>query len=217
MSIAAIILATIMIIVASVIAAAPSCNNKIPFSVNYYFVCYKSTDDAHSADTISSSVQSYGGAGYIIRLGEEYYVTVACYYNEDDAQSVCGSLYNAGLFCQVVGASVEGYDLPRNLSSHRDSIIGSINSLNQLGTIFYEAANAVDSGLMNNTALSGVLADARSALNGILSANAGNALYDEVKYVIALVDDISGGYVYARELRALQIAICDCILNVSFN
>ncbi len=213
----AVILAIIMIIAASIIAAAPSCNSSIQFSVNYYFVCYKSTDDAYSAGSISSSVQSYGGAGYIIRLGGEYYVTVACYYSVEDAQSVCNSLYNAGLSCQVVEASVQSYDIPHALSADRESIVGSINSLNQLGTILYEAANAVDSGLMNNTAARGVLTDVRSTLNGLSAANADNALYDEIEYIIALVDNINGGYIYARELRALQIAVCDCILNVSFN
>ena len=68
--VAAALIAAAIIVVAAVIAAIPSCKNTLEFSARYFFVCYKSTDDAYSASTISSTVQSYGGAGYIVKLGQ---------------------------------------------------------------------------------------------------------------------------------------------------
>ncbi|HIU79363.1 MAG TPA: hypothetical protein IAC67_00410 [Candidatus Coproplasma excrementipullorum] len=214
--VAAALIAAAIIVVAAVIAAIPSCKNTLEFSARYFFVCYKSTDDAYSASTISSTVQSYGGAGYIVKLGQSYYVTVACYYSDEDAQSICSTLVEEGLSCTVVEAYIGGYELPSRLSDSRDSILGSLTVLNQLGTIFYEAANAIDVGTLSNSAAQSVLSDARTALCGIMNGNQGNALYDEVKYLIALVDDIVGDYIYAREIRALQIAVCDALLNVNF-
>lgn len=209
--------AAAVIIVAAVIAAIPSCGSRVDFSVSYYFVCYKSADDAHSAASVSSTVQSYGGAGYIIKIETNYYVTVACYYSEEDAQSVCSSLGSQGLSCHVVEACTEGYDLSSDNSRDRSNILGALTALDQLGLIFYQTANSLDSGEISVSAAQSVIDDARSTLSGLSRSNSGNALYDEIEYLIALVDDISGSYIYAREIRALQVAVCDAILNVNFN
>lgn len=213
----AIAAAAVVLIVAAIIAAIPSCDNRIYFSVSYYFVCYKSADDAHSAASVSSTVQSYGGAGYIIKIGTSYYVTVACYYNEEDAQSVCSSLGNEGLSCRMVEALTEEYKLPASLSQYKSNIHGALTALDQLGIIFYQTANSLDSGEISTSAAQSVLDDACSTLCGLLKNNQNNALHAEIEYLIALVDDISGSYIYAREIRALQVAVCDAILNVNFN
>ena len=213
----AVILAAAIIIAAAIIAAIPSCGSRIDFSAQFYFVCYKSADDAHSASSISSTVQSYGGAGYIIKLGSNYHVAVACYYSREDVESVMLSLADDGLSCQVIEAYAGGYDIPRRLSGQKSNISGALATLSQLGSLFYETANGLDGGTLTNAAAVSVLGNARAVLNAAMSENEGNALYSEINYLLALVDDLDPAYVYAREVRALQIAVCDCLLNVNFS
>ena len=131
------LIAAAIIVVAATIAAIPSCKSTIEFSARYFFVCYKSADDAYSASTISSTVQSYGGAGYIVRLGQNYYVTVSCYYSDEDARSVCSTLAEDGLSCTVVEAYIGGYDLPWPVVAPPHGLLRERPAINTRGIIFF--------------------------------------------------------------------------------
>ena len=85
-------------------AAIPSCAGTLDFPAVFYYVCYGSAKDSQSAASVSGVVHSYGGAGYIIENGGNYYVTVSCYYELSDAQEVADNLQSKGLKCSVVEA-----------------------------------------------------------------------------------------------------------------
>ena len=121
-AVAAALAAAALIIIASAVAAAPSCVSRAVFSVRYHFVCYKSADDAHTAASVSSVVQSHGGAGYIVKTGDDYRVAAGCYYSAEDARKVCSALSDSGLACDAVEAGVDGYDLPRDLAPQADAV-----------------------------------------------------------------------------------------------
>lgn len=210
------IAAAAVIIAAAAIAAIPTCSGRLEYSASFYFVCYKSADEAHSAASVSSTVQSYGGAGYIVKLEDSYYVTVACYYDRADADKVCSSMTEEGLACSVVEAYAGGYDLPRALYGKAEELSGALNTLYGVGTIFYQTANAIDSGTASYDAVLSVLSDARGTLEKVAQDNVDNALGGEAEYLVALADDLSGDRILSRELRALQIAVCDCIINLNF-
>ena len=61
-----------------------------------------------------------------------------------------------------------------------------------------------------------LIADARSAAAAIVAGQCENALGEEAAYLVALMDDIGSARVTAREVRALQVAVCDAVLNVRF-
>ncbi len=208
--------AALSIVVAAVLAALPFCSRRLAFSAVYYLVCYKSADDAHSAGSVSSTVQSYGGAGYIVRYGNEYFVVVACYYDMRDAEEVRLSLKQYELDCRVVEAYAGGYALPVRLSARGGDIEGWLRTLDETGRIFYNAANAADGGNMAGGAAASVLSDARMTLCAVMEGNADNALGDEAGYIIALIDDLDASSVSAREFRVLQAAVCDCLINLRF-
>lgn len=191
------------------------CRPKLYFSASYYFVYYKLQFDAYSASSISSTVQSYGGAGYVLQSGEKYYITVACYYSQEDAQSVCENLKKQGLDCEVLCASVESYDLPtRNSVNNGNTYLGTLNTLDSLSHICYETANSIDAGDCDQAKAKTVLQDLRATLNGLLRADGTNCFTQEINYLITLCDDACFDYIYSKNIRALQVAIADCILNV---
>ena len=59
-----------------------------------------------------------------------------------------------------------------------------------------------------------MITDIRNALKGLLTANTDNCFSGEIRRLIAECDNVNEGYVYSKDLRRLQIAIADSIINV---
>jgi hypothetical protein len=181
-------------------------------------VYFKEQEDAYSASSISSAVQSYGGAGYVIEYGGKYYITVACYYSDKDAQSVCFNLLGRGLKCGVININVSGKKLTTSFAkNNKQKYEGNLNTLHSLSRICYEAANKLDEGEYSQSQAKGALEGVMDSLNGLLRSNEGNPFTSELNYLIAECEDVYYGFVLSRELRRLQIAITDCIVNINLN
>lgn len=207
--------AAVVAITAVILVAAFSCSaNKLTFETTFYFVCYKTEDNAVSASSISGAVSSYGGAGYILEYGGSFYVTVACYYDGNEADTVCNSLKRRDLYCEVVEISTDEYAVANASDANNKLYLGNLNTLQSLTTLAYNCANALDTGEYGQTHAKNVIGDIKSALNGLLNANPDNCFSGEIKRLIAECDDVGEGYVYSKDLRRLQIAIADTVINV---
>ena len=212
-----------LISVVSVLAATAimlittfSCaGNKLNFQASFYFVCYAAEDNVVSAGSISGAVLNYGGAGYILSHGGKYYVTVSCYYTRKDAVTVCTGLKNRGLDCQVLEIQTGDYQF-NSPSGKRNAELytGNFNTLLSLSTLAYECANALDTGSMGQNEAKAVIRDVESGVKGLLSANADNCFTLPLKNVLGECADAANGYVYSKNLRRLQIAAADVIINV---
>lgn len=207
-SVTAIIALTAMICVLVPICAASS----ITFETSYYFVCYAIKDNSVSAGSISGAVSNYGGAGYILERGNEFYITVSCYYEEKDAQTVCESLKKRDLECSVLAVETGEYSL--RTSANAELYTGNLNTLNSLSVIAFGCANSLDLGDCDQTRAKTVISDIESGLKGLLNANRDNCFSSEIRRLIAICGDISEGYVYSKDLRKLQIAIADTVINI---
>lgn len=206
--------ATVILCVILFAHAVPSCSQSAYISATFYYVCYDSPTDSMSAASVSSVVHSYGGAGYIIENGGDYYVTVSCYYEEEDANAVVKNLAAKGLKCRVVAAKRENCALPPSAKGKAAGYRGVFNTLFSLSQVCYDLANAMDGGERDGSAAKSVLSEVRMGLSGLLKANPDNCFSEELSALIAECDDASGGYVFSYDVRRLQIAICDCIVHV---
>lgn len=208
-------IAAVAIVTVIVIIAAFSCStNKLTFKSTFYFVCYRTEDNAVSASSISGAVSNYGGAGYILEYNDAFFVTVACYYDDKDAKTVCESLKKRDMECEVVKISTDEYSVAGNSSANNKLYLGNLNTLQSLTTLAYNCANAIDTGEYGQTQAKSVIADIRNTLKGLLTANADNCFSGEIRRLIAECDNVSEGYVYSKDLRRLQIAITDSIINI---
>lgn len=195
--------------------ALSSGGGSLDLTVSYYFVCCYIKDNALSASTLSVTVSNYGGAGYVLEYDGSYYVTVACYYTERDADTVCESLKRRELDCTVLEAERDGFSLLTRTAKGRESLYaGNLNTLNSLSRLAYDCANEMDKGNYNQSAAKSVISDIESGLKGLKSANTGNCFSGEIERLLAECGQASNGYVYSKNLRRLQIAVIDCILNV---
>lgn len=183
--------------------------------LNYYFVYQYKSDNAVSASSLSAATEGYGGAGYILSYDSEFYITVACYYDETSADSVCFNLKSCGMECEVLAVSVTEKSISRANSSNAELFSGNINTLDQIGKISYNLANGLDKTEITQSGAKDALNSIASALEGLYSSNADNCFTDGISNLLTVCSDIlNEDYIYSRYARKLQIAVIDCIINV---
>ncbi len=209
-SVSAAVLATVGV----VLYAAVFSNRQLTFDASYYFVCYAIRDNALSADAISTTVSNYGGAGYVLGYDGDFYVTVACYYNESEAETVRQNLLKRGLQCSVLNIKTNEYHFANADAKNGKLFSGNLNTLDSLSRICYECANQLDTGKYSQAEAEAVLEDIEDGLQGLKKANPNNCFTDEIKRLIAECETTKRDYIYSKDMRKLQIAILDCIINI---
>lgn len=186
----------------------------LTFEAAFYFVCYKTEDNYLSASSVSDAVSSYGGAGYILELDGEYYVTVSCYYSESDAVAVRDSLARRELTCFVLKRETKEYSLPRSAEKNSGLYRGNLNTLTSLSALAYTCANKLDTGEYSQTDAKRVLSDILTGLKSLENANVGNCFSDELRRLVTICGDAGDGIIYSKDLRKLQIAAIDTVINI---
>lgn len=210
---ALLIAAIVCAVTAAIVIPLSSCAYRVDCGFAFYYVCYDCPTDAVSASSISSLVESYGGAGYIICEDGEYYVTVACYYDERDAQSVASTLAKKELGCQVVCAERESFTLSPARRKYAERYLSVFNLLLQTSHILYDLANAVDSLSCDQLQAKSVLGDVQTTLDGLVRDNRLGCFAEAAAALAAECVDVNYGYILSRDVRRLQIAVCDAIIN----
>ena len=191
-----------------------SCSQKLDFSACFYYVCHEKPYTESSASSMSSAVESYGGAGYIINCKDDYYVTVSCYYVERDAVTVKNTLKKKGLSCTVVKAEVDGINLNGRAKRNGQRYVNNLNTLLSLSHICYDLANSMETAKTDQNGAKQVLSQVEITLKGLSRDNSTNCFKDELSRLVAECEDASDGYVFSRDVRRLQIAITDTIVNI---
>ncbi|MDE6597447.1 MAG: hypothetical protein K2K60_02275 [Clostridia bacterium] len=187
---------------------------KLTYKADYYYICYRIADNSVSASSLSETASSYGGAGYVITHDGNYYATVSCYYSENDADGVCSSLKRRGLDCSVLKISTDKFKLKtRSARKNAELYAGNLNTLNSLSLLAYECANALDLGNYNQSKAKDVASALKSGLNGLLRANENNCFTDRLENLVDICDDKCDGYIYSKDMRYIQIAVTDVIIN----
>ena len=205
----------ILAVTVIICASAVSCNRiTITFETTFYFVCYKSEDNYLSASSVSDAVSSYGGAGYILELDGEYFITVSCYYSESDANAVRDSLSKRELNCFVLKKETKEYSLPRSAGKNAELYKGNLNTLTSLSSLAYTCANKLDTGEYSQANAKRILADLLTGINSLQNANAGNCFSSELNRLCTICEDAGKGIIYSKDLRKLQIAIADTVINI---
>lgn len=209
------VVAVITVTAAIIICVITFGGSKINFKSEFYFVCYFVRDNIISADSLSDTVESYGGAGYVLKYAGKYYVTVSCYYTENDAKGVQQSLLRRGIECSVLSVETDEYHVNSYGSKANENLfLGNLNTLYSLSKLCYECANGLDTGEYNQAAAKGVLADVERSLNGLKSANSSNCFSGEIRRLLSECEAAKDGFIYSKNMRKLQIAIADTVINI---
>lgn len=207
----------VLTVTATACVFAFSCSGTdVVFGCEYYYVCYAITDNSVSASSISGAVSGYGGAGYILEYDKNFYVTVSCYYKQNDAETVCAGLKKRDMDCTVLQVERSDYRIG-GVGRETDGKLyeGNLNTLHSLSVMAYDCANALDTGDYGQNDAKGVLTGIAGGLKGLIKANPDNCFSNELRRLYAVCADLNGGYIYSKDLRKLQIAITDTVINVN--
>lgn len=211
------IIAVIAAVTAAVIICvlAVSCSGgELEFETCYYFVCYRITDNAVSASSLSNTASSYGGAGYILHYNGNYYVTVSCYYRDTDAEAVCSGLKKREPDCSVLEVKTQKYKLNGYSAKNNGKLyLGNLNTLNSLSIVAYQCANGLDDGEFTQDKAKSAVAAVKNGLNGLLLKNSDNCFTRKIKNLLAECEDKERGYILSKDMRYLQIALTDAVIN----
>ena len=205
-----------IVVLATVIICfyAVSCSGgNLTFEETYYFVCYRMSDNAISAGSLSQTASSYGGAGYILPYGDNYYVTLSCYYKDDEAETVCSNLKQQDLECTVLKVETKKYKLANNSKNNKELYLGNFNTLNSLSAIAYDCANGLDTGKYSQSKAKQILTSITDTLKGLLKTNKNNCFTESIQSAITECENINGGYLLSKNMRYIQIALADRIIN----
>ena len=190
---------------------------KLKFEKTYYFVYYRVSDNAISASSLSETASNYGGAGYVLRHKDKYYVTFACYYKESEAKSVCSNLKSRNLDCQILKIEVKQFKLQnRNAKNKQKLYLGNLNTLDSLSSLAYECANGLDTGEYSQGKAKQLLSTINDTLRGLLKTNENNCFTENIRDLIAQCDKM-GGYLFSKNMRFIQIAVIDKIIGAELN
>ena len=186
---------------------------KLKFERTYYFVYYRMSDNAISASSLSDTAASYGGAGYILHYKNNYYVTFACYYKENEALTVCSNLKKRDLDCEILKIAIKQFKLGnRNAKNKQKLYLGNLNTMDSISSLAYECANGLDTGEYSQSKAKGLLSSITDTLKGLLKTNENNCFTENLRYLINECGKI-GGYLFSRNMRYIQIAIIDRIIS----
>lgn len=207
-----IVLGVIVLTTVIICFCAVSCSGeKLTFEQTYYFVCYRMSDNAVSAGSLSNTASSYGGAGYIISHDNNYFVTFSCYYNGDEAETVCLNLKKYDLECTVLKIETDEYKLGN--ADNKNLYLGNLNTLNSLSTLAYECANGLDTGAYSQSKAKQILNSITDTLNGLLKSNPNNCFTESIQSAITECKNFGSGYLFSKNMRYIQIALADRIIN----
>ena len=209
-SIAVAVAATVIIC----ICAAACSGGKLVFKNAYYFICYHIADNSVSAGSVSDTVSSYGGAGYVLLHEDNYYVTVSCYYSENDAKSVCDGLKRREFDCFVLEKITESYKLNTGYARNNSELYnGNLNTLDTISRLAYDCANRLDTGEYGQTEAKEIFNEIKRGIYGLYGNNTDNCFTAPLKELKDICEEKFVGYVYSKNLRYLQIAIADRVIN----
>ena len=190
---------------------------KLKFEKTYYFVYYRMSDNAVSAGSLSDTAASYGGAGYVLRYKDKYYVTFACYYKNEEAKTVCSNLKGRNLDCEILKIEIKQFKLQnRKAKNNKKLYLGNLNTLDSLSSLAYECANGLDTGAYSQSKAKQLLSSITDTLNGMLKSNANNCFTEGIRDLLGECDR-AGGYLYSKYMRYIQIAVIDKILSAELN
>jgi len=189
-------------------------NKYIHLNLEYHFVYCTNEIDNLSASSLSNALQSLGGAGGIVKLGEKYYVVVACCYNLTDALSCRQAFKNFSLNLAVKSLKIEEIKLStphafENAKLYKNNLL----TLHETSRAVYNCAELLSLKKATQKSAKLMVENAATILRGLLKVNPNNCFTERLKYLLAECNNVLFGEIDESHLRQLQIAFCNAVIN----
>lgn len=184
----------------------------VSLDLTYYFLV-RDCEDSTSAAVVGE-VYSAGGAGYL--EGES--VILACYYTKADARRVCSLMERRGEEVRVSSRSFDGLTLRGGDAAYRDKICENAETADSIARLLYDTANGLETGNISQSSAKTNFKGAEDALNGLISLNSEpifQAWNRELYAAAAAIRERTGGILFAKDVRYVQISLCLSLLDLA--
>ena len=187
---------------------------RVSFEREYYFLvrdCEETT-----AAAVAGQVYRAGGAGVSLETAGESCVVLACYFRITDAERVQGAMEEKGAAARILTLGTSDFALEGENAPLKGRVEGNLETAETCARILYDAANGLERASLSQE-------EARAAVRGIVKAlkglrvNNGESLF--ARWNAGLISaerrgtEIADGILYAKDLRALQAALCLAIVG----
>ncbi len=187
---------------------------RVRFPQKYFFLV-KDCEEA-SVSAVAGDVYLSGGAGYY--LEREGAVAVACYFKKTNAESVMHNLESKGTQTRVSAHAPKDFVLRGKKTAGRVRILKNAETVDSCARLLYDTANGLERFQINQS-------EARAAVRGVVSAIRGlregntSGLYSLWNTVLIEAErrgtEIADGLLFQKDLRYLQVFLCDRVVNIS--
>lgn len=184
---------------------------EVSLDIEYYFLV-RSCEDSTSAAVVGE-VYAAGGAGYLD--GDS--VVLACYYTKADARRVCSLMEQKGEKVSIAFRELKSLELRGKDVSYGDRIEAAAKTAGSVARLLYDTANGLETGTLSQSSAKSNLKGAADALDGLISLN-GEGIFERWNRALyAVASDVrgkSGGILFAKDVRFLQVSLCYALLGM---
>lgn len=182
---------------------------RVSLDTTYYFLVRDCEDTTASA--VSGQVYLSGGAGYLLEVGAESTVVLACYFQETDAEYVQAVMTEKGVETRVLALTAKDFTLNGNAAAEQSRIASNAQTADTCARILYDTANGLERTDVSQEEARSALRGVVRSLKGLQTENTASlytawnaALYQAAKRGT----ELSEGILFAKDLRYLQVELC---------
>lgn len=191
-----------------------SAHETISVSKTYYFLVRDCEDTTASA--VAGQIYFSGGAGYIQEAGGKSAVVLSCYFTENDAQFVRSAMAEKGVEVSVRKLSAKDFSLSGSACAERSRLLSNAETAETCAKILFDTANGLERTAVSQDEARAAVRGVYKVLKGLREGNAGG-LYDRWNAALYQTErrarETAEGILFAKDLRYLQVQLCDFIVN----
>lgn len=185
---------------------------KILYEKTYYFLARECTEA--SASSVAGQVYSSGGAGYYMQEGSKGYVVLACYGEKTDAEKVLRTLTEKGEeVCVLERAFSQTYLYADGL--FRAKVASNLKTVESCAQLLYDTANGLERFALSQEQARLAVGGVAKALNGLMAEEDVRffAWQQSLHLALKRANEIREGILFAKDVRYLQVMLCEQIVN----
>ena len=165
----------------------------------------------------SHDVTAMGGAGYNLSYRGNDYVAAACFEFIGDAENYAAGMSDRGIECRVITCERLNFSLTTYNASQSSELYGTIlDDLNEACRSAGEAAARAEGG-GGVAAAREAVADVNRGLTALLYGAPGCFTAPLARLCFLAADCAYSDVLFIREVRFLQLAIADVLMNITLS
>lgn len=200
------------VVIASFFVGMACRAEEVKIGRTFYFLVLPA--DEQTATVWAQNVYVNGGAGYSFLHDGTYYVALASYRTENEANNVRASLKQKGRQTKILPLTVDSfYFTTRAQKEEKQNIEDCVNTLLQCVDLLYNTANGVDTAQYTQEDSRAIVAELKTVLGALREKD---TLRTEEILVSAINQcrGIISGTVYAKDIRYLQLFLSEKIYDL---